>query len=78
MEQKLFFLNIFLTNLDVTGLKSVADEMSGLNSIVKLSIRNLASNKLFIMRGKLGQTIFIGVFLTSVHSFLDCIYTRLP
>jgi len=78
MEQKLFFLNIFLTNLGVTGLKSVADEMGGLNSIVKLSIRNLASNKLFIMRGKLGKTILIGVFLISVHYFLDYIYARLP
>jgi hypothetical protein len=64
--------------LGLTGLKSVVDEMGGLNSIVKLSIRNLASNKLFIMREELGKTIFIGIFLISVHSFLDCIYTRLP
>jgi len=62
----------------VIGLKSVVDKIGGLNSIVKLSIRNLASNKLFIMRGELGKTVLIGVFLISVHSFLDYIYTRLP
>ena len=74
----MFFFNIFLTNLGVTGLKSVADEMGGLNSVVKFSIINLTSNKLFIIRGELGKTILIGVFLIFVHSFLDYIYTRLP
>ena len=78
MEQKLFFLNIFLANLGVIGLKSVADEIYGLNSIVKFSIRNLASTKLFIMRGELRKTILNCDFLISVHSFLDYIYTRLP
>ena len=78
LEQKLFFLNMFLINLVVIWLKSVSDEMGGLNSIVKLFIRNLASNILFVMREKLGKTILIGVFLISVHSFLDYIYTRPP
>ena len=77
VEQKLFFLNIFLTNLDVTGLKSVSVEMGGLNSIIKLLIRNLASDKLFCIREELRKTFLIGVFLISVHSFLDYIYTRL-
>ena len=78
LEQKLFFLNMFLINLVVIWLKSVSDEMGGLNSIVKLFIRNLASNILFVMREELGKTILIGVFLISVHSFLDYIYTRPP
>ena len=74
----MFFLNMFLINLVVIWLKSVSDEMGGLNSIVKLFIRNLASNILFVMREELGKTILIGVFLISVHSFLDYIYTRPP
>ena len=69
---------MFLINLVVIWLKSVSDEMGGLNSIVKLFIRNLASNILFVMREELGKTILIGVFLISVHSFLDYIYTRPP
>ena len=57
--------------------KSVNNKFYGLNITDKLSSRDLASDPLSIIRGKLGKTIIIGVFLISVHSFLDYIYTRL-
>jgi len=58
--------------------KSVNNKFHGLNITDKLSSRDLASDTLFIIGGELGKTILIGVFLISVHSFLDYIYTRLP
>jgi len=56
----------------------VNNKFYGLNITDKLSSRDLASDTLSILRGKLGKTILIGVFLIFVHSFLDYIYTRLP
>jgi len=58
--------------------KSINNKFYGLNITDKLSSRDLASNTLSIIRGKLGKTILIGVFIISVHLFLDYIYTRLP
>ena len=57
--------------------KSVNNKFHGLNITDKLSSRDLASDTLFIIGGELGKTILIGVFLISVHSFLNYIYTRL-
>jgi len=58
--------------------KSVNNKFYGLNITDKLSSRDLASDILSNIRGELGKTILIGVFLISVHFFLDYIYTRLP
>ena len=59
-------------------IKSADNKFYGLNIIDKLPSSNLASDKQSIMRGELGKTILIGVFLISVHSFLNYIYTRPP
>ena len=58
--------------------KSADDKFYGQSITSMLSSRDLASDTLSVIREELGKAILIGVFLISVHYFLDCIYARLP
>ena len=55
----------------------VVDEMSSLNSIIKLSSSDFTMNRLFIARCKLGRVIIFVVFLVCIHFFLDSTNGRL-
>ena len=58
--------------------KGVVNGMGSLNSIIKLSNRDLMNNKQFIIKGKLKKTTPFAVFLISIYFLLNSAYGRLP
>ena len=46
------------------------DEVSGLNSIIKLSNNDLIDNNLFVVKRKLKKTALIAVFSIFIHFLL--------
>ena len=46
------------------------DEVSGLNSIIKLSSDDLIDNSLFVIKRKLRKTALIAVFIIFIHFLL--------
>jgi hypothetical protein len=58
--------------------KDAIDEIGSLNSIVKLASSDLANDRLFVTRGKLGRVATLVVFLGYIGFFLDSTNGRLP
>ena len=72
-------MSTFLTVWVQTGFgKDAVDEIGSLNSIVKLAGSDLANNRLFVMKGKLGRSATLVVFLVHIGFLLDSTNGRLP